>query len=396
MTNKKTIWIGVVVILIAAIGIYFFQFKKDKTETRYKPIKVTRGDIGLSISSAGTIVPETSIEIKSKASGKILNILVRDGDFVKKGQLLLVLDKTDEETRVKQAQSDVLSAEAKLIQAKEKLAEAMRNTVQTKSLLDDKLASKEDYLKALSQQNINIGDVKMASANLINVQEKLKSEQLNYADTEIVAPISGLILTRLVQEGQIISSGISASSGGTSLFTIGNMSKIISKSEVDEVDIGKLELGMPVELEVDAYPGKIFKGKLSHISPQGRVNSNVTVFDVEVDIQDRNKSLLKAGMTNTAKIIVQSKKNVLTIPSYVISGRGRHQTVWIKKGKTYIQTSIRTGLNNYEQVEILNGLSEGDTVYMEIPDAPKTKKPQFGQSNNRDQSRATMRAMRGR
>lgn len=363
--NKKIV-IGVVILVLLCVSAFLFlkqQSGADQANMVYHPVQVERGTIQLTISSAGTIVPKTEIEVKSKASGKILRIYVRDGDRVKKGQLLLELDKTEEETKVKQAQATVLSAEAKVIQAKERFTDALRNEAQSQALLDDKLISLETYLKAKSDANSVSGDVKIAAASLMNAQEGLKNAQVSYADTEILAPIDGMVLERLVEEGQIISSGISASSGGTKLFSIGDMSQLLSKSDVDEVDIGKLKIGQPAQIEVDAYEGRVFRGKLSHISPKGVNQSNVTVFAIEIDITDPHKMLLKAGLTNTAKIIVEEKKDVLLLPTYAVTTIRNQSQVYIKEKNQYVAKKIKTGLNNYEQVEIVSGLSEGDMVY---------------------------------
>lgn len=385
---KKKI-IVILLILFIAIATYISKkyMLKEKDTIVYSSAKAQISSIQLNISAAGTICPKKEIEIKSKASGEILKLLAKDGDYVKKGQLLIELDKTEEQTKVNQALADVMVARARVDQAKEYASESKRNYQNQNLLYKEKMISEETMLKAQSQMNIKLSDLTIASANLLSAREKLKNARLSYADTEIRSPIDGIVLEKLVEEGQIISSGISASTGGTIIMTIGDMDKLISLAEVDEVDIGKLEIGQQTSIQVDAYEGKSFQGILSHISPKGENKSNVTVFSIEVNIIDQDKHLLKAGMTNTAQIIYADKQNIITIPSTALLNGKRRQFVLIKQGDDYIRKQVLSGLNDYQQVEITDGLEAGDTIYY------TTKKIQRSNSQ-KDKTRAQFRAMR--
>lgn len=381
---------------ILGIGIWYFGFNlpsEKSQKMKYRPVKVEYGKIQLSVTSAGTIYPKTQVEVKSKASGKILKLFIEEGSLIRTGQLLVALDKTEEETKVRQCEADVMSAQAQVLQSKEKLQEAARTETQTKSLLDAKLTSLETFLKAQTAKNIAVSTLQISQASLISAQERLKNEKISYADTEIRAPINGIVLQKLVEEGQIIASGISASTGGTQLLTVGDMSHIIVKAEVDEVDIGKIKIGQEVRLEVDAFPNQIFQGKLTRILPQGVNKSNVTVFNIEIDVTDPQKSLLKAGMTATAKIMIDERTHILTLPTYAIQTRRGKPVVLIRDGKQYTQKTIKTGITDFDRIEILSGLSEGDEVYFVLPDFSGSTKKDRG-NNSSTNSAGTMRTMR--
>jgi HlyD family secretion protein len=415
---KKSKWILVTLLIVSLSGGAYWFFKPIKTmeATPTQTTTVRRGDILISVSAAGTIGPKREIEVKSKASGAILKMHVRDGDWVKKGQLLVELDKTDEATKVRQAELDLLSTQAKLNQAAIRRDEAKRRYEQNLALREEAYISQDDVLKSLSELKLAESDLSIAKAALLNTDEALKNAQLRYADTEIRAPIAGLVLAKLVEEGQLIASGISATSGGTPLLTIGDMSMVISSAEIDEVDIGKVAIGQSASVQVDAYGERQFEGTLTHIAPKGTDKSNVTVFGIEISINDRKKDLLKAGMTNTATIVVIKKDNVLIVPATSVhrerssgekkdpkttqkqlANRAKTEAsqsktthyVWIKTGEGRIKQPVIIGSTDYENTEIISGLKEGDLI--ETPTSDSKKMRQTGAGG---QDRNTMRAMR--
>lgn len=415
---KKFKWLVIVLVLLTLVGggYWFFKPKKIAKPVETQTYTIRRGNILISVSAAGTIGPKREVEVKSKASGAILKMYVRDGDWVTKGQLLVALDKTDEATKVRQAELDLVSAQAKLSQSTVRRDEANRRYEQTLALRKESYISQDELLKTASELKLAESDLSIAKASLLNTNELLNNAKLRYADTEIRSPITGLVLAKLVEEGQLISSGISATSGGTPLMTIGDMSVIMSRAEIDEVDIGKVQVGQPATVQVDAYGERQFEGTLTHISPKGTDKSNVTVFGIEIGIQDRKKNMLKAGMTNTAKIIVIKQENILIAPTVAIhryhpesdqnvpqkkekNSSDKPDTlrqkpqyyVWLKTGDTRTKKTVVTGATDYENTEIISGLKAGDVI--ESPN-PSTGKASRGGNGSQGQDRNAMRAMR--
>jgi HlyD family secretion protein len=405
---KKFKWIVIVAVLLTLGGgaYWLLKPKKEALPVKTQTISVRRGDILISVSAAGTIGPKREIEVKSKASGAILKMHVRDGDWVTKGQLLVELDKTDEATKVRQAELDLVSAQAKLNQAIVRRDDAIRKYEQNVALREEAYISQDTLLQSASALKLAESDVNIAKAALLNTDEVLKNAQLRYADTEIRAPITGLVLDKLVEEGQLISSGISATSGGTPLLSIGDMSMVISSAEIDEVDIGKVEVGQPASVQVDAYGDRQFDGTLTHIAPKGTDKSNVTVFGIEIGITDHKKDLLKAGMTNTATITVIKEENVLLVPAIAIHRERTPDTkekqsrdtpkskttyyVWLKEGNNRTKQPVMIGATDYENTAIISGLKEGDII--ESPNSGSQQKRTSGAGGT--QNRNNMRAMR--
>ncbi|HAR63551.1 MAG TPA: hypothetical protein DCS13_08820 [Candidatus Margulisbacteria bacterium] len=385
--NKKIV-LGVIVTIVAVAGGVYFKTAKGDQGTAYSSELVKRRTLQVVVSSSGTINAYREIEVKSKASGNVLKLHVKEGNIVNNGQLLLELDKTEELSRIRQNQASVMAAEARMTQAKEKGKEAARIYKQQATLAKDKLITSEQLLQAESSRILAGADMKIQEAALINAQEQLKAEELRYADTEIKAPINGVILQQLIEEGQIISSGISSNNGGTLIFVIGDISRIIAKAEVDEVDISKIYVGQKVNITVDAYENRIFEGVITHISPKATNKSNVTVFDIEIEITDKHKASLKPGMTATAEIVVSQKINVLSLPSQAIVTRKKSSFVLLKENNDYVKRKIEKGLDNGEYTEIIRGLNEGDTVYV------KQKGKGLDNSNNqRGGAQSSMRMM---
>lgn len=392
-------WIGGLIVFLCVFGgVMAIRKQAASTQTPVQTAPVTRGNMQVFVSAAGTITPYREVEVKSKANGTILTMHVRDGNWVSRGQLLVSLDKTDEATRVRQAEADVSAAKARITQAQVRLEEARRRQSQTRALLSDGYATKDDWFKVGNELKTAEAELTIAKSSLINTEETYKNAQLRYADTEIRAPISGLVLERFVEEGQLIASGISATTGGTPLLTIGDMSKIVARAEIDEVDIAKLKLLQAATVQVDAYGSRTFVGKLSHIAPLGIDKSNVTVFGVEIEIHDRDK-LLKPGMTATAKIMVLDEQDVLMVPAVAVHRESRTSVdrqsreklrhyVWVAKDKR----PVRIGVSDYQHVQILEGVSEGEFVVMPT----YTESKRGGENRRGDQTMRAMRSLGGR
>ncbi|MFA5878904.1 MAG: efflux RND transporter periplasmic adaptor subunit [Candidatus Margulisiibacteriota bacterium] len=371
--NKKIIS-AVLFLLVLLIITWWVTSQKSQPEDNFEKVNVTTKDLTIDVAASGTISAFRTIEVKSKASCNILKLLARDGDYVTKGQLLLVLNKTDELSKVNQCKATIYSAEANLEKSKENLKTSKRNFDQQQILLKSKYTTKEEALQAESTYNLAKAEVKNQTANYIIAKEKLKSEMINFADTEIKSPIDGVVLERLVEEGQIIASGISANNGGTTLFTIGDTTKLLAKAEIDEVDISKIHLGQNVNILVDAYQNRKFKGTITHIAPQAITESNVTVFAIEVTINDKDRNLLKPGMTTTCEILVASAKKALVLPNQAIYFRRNQAYVYVKnRGRIHLK-SIKIGLESTDDTQVLDGLKDVQTVYLRKTSKMPTKK----------------------
>ena len=410
----------VILIVIALLAISSFACSKNQqgSSTKKKPeiekVKVGRETIKLSVESNGRIVSNLDVDIKCKASGEIITLPYDISDRVSKGALVVELDPTEEQRNVSKAQISLNASEARLEKARQNLkistsslgntrksaeidlesarikaedARAKANRI--KQLLEKKLSSPEESESAetaaanaeAAYENAKIKmkeikteedkleldrqDLKLAQTEIDSAKISLTLAEQRLSDTKIVSPIDGVITSRPVQIGQIISSGISNVGGGTSVMTISDLSRLFVLASVDESDIGNVQVGQDVSITVDAFPKRAFKGKINRIAQKGASVSNVVTFEVRIEIIDKEIALLKPEMTADVEILVAQKDNVIAVPSSAVMRKGDKQVVKVETGEGPVEREVTTGINNGEKIEITSGLAEGEVVLVQ-------------------------------
>ncbi len=260
--------------------------------------QVIRGDLNLIVSANGVVQPINKVEVKSKASGQIVEINIIEGQVVEKGYLMLKLDQRTTRNDFDQATADLAVAEANLKQAE-------NNFGRSKELFEKGL---------LSQQERDASNLEFvrAQAQLVKSKAALASAEERLTDTRIVAPISGTILTKNVELGQIIASGVSNVGGGTTIASIADMQEVYVETSVDEVDIGKVSVGQRATVIADAFPDDRFVGQVERIAPLGKSQQNVTTFIVVVLVRNLGGKL-KAGMSASVDIEIFNQRGVLLV-----------------------------------------------------------------------------------
>ena len=411
---KKTL-IVLVVITVLLITTYTLSGKVDDSEllsqVEFNKVKVLKGDLIVKVSAKGIVEPNFKVEVKSKASGKILKFSLEEGEIVKKGQALLHLNKNDETRNVAKANADLTSGEASLKKSKTALLlqknryetdlkitsseveEAEVNLEDSKyqkkrqyELYKKKYISEETLEKAVTSFKVNqenltqakiryqaaqgaIHDISMkkhevelAAAEVTRRQIALDESKERLEETDIYSPISGVIIQKLVEEGQIISSGVSSVSGGTPLAEIADMSRIFIIADVDETDIGEIREEQKVEVTADAFYGKIFKGKVLRISPKGVVENSITIFKVKIEILGQGKNVLKPMMSSNVDIVTNKIKNTVYVS---------RQAIRLSEGKSFAviinnelpeEIEIKTGIITPLYIEVLTGLMADQEV----------------------------------
>lgn len=265
----------------------------------YQAVAVERRDIIVTAQAAGAVNPDTVVQVKSKASGEILDVKIQTGDFVQRGTLMVQVDQ-----RI--PQNDVATAEANLEVAKAQLANAQGQLKRSQELFT---------AKAITQQELETTTLSVANskADVVRGTIALENAKITLGDTRVLAPISGTVIEQQVQRGNVISSPNTAS-GGTVLLTMADLQLVQVKTYVDETDIGKLHPGLPADVTVSAFPNRPFRGEVLKIEPQADTIQNVTMFPVLIRI-DNKDGLLKPGMNAEVRVQVGERKNVLAVPN---------------------------------------------------------------------------------
>lgn len=326
-----------------------------------KTVKASAGELKITVAATGTVTPEVEVMIKSKAGGEIKEFPFNEGDSLKRGEVVVRLDPETEKTRVRQHEANLLMAEAKLDKARVSLKDSEMKLQREKKLFNEGIISRQEYDDAIIALERARSDQKIAGAEVIQTKERLKEAETLLDDTVIKAPLTGTILKKFVDEGQIISSTLSSASEGTPLFSMANLEKLYVKAMVDEVDIARVSPGDDAEVTVDGLPGRSFKGKVVRIAPQGRVERTVTVFETWVEVYGAN-SLLKPGMTADVEIITEMKKGALIVPNESLKLLDGKTGLYVMRGGAPAFTAVETGLTNGMVTEILSGLKAGDEV----------------------------------
>jgi HlyD family secretion protein len=272
--------------------------KKPTPQIAYQALPVERRDIIVNAQAAGAIQPDTTVEVKSKASGEVLQINAETGQLVKRGALLVHIDPRN-------ARNALAQAQANLDVAKAKQANSGRQKERADELFKTQAITEEEHDSALL-------DYADAKSQVVNAQVAVDNARIQLEDTDVRAPTTGTIIEQDIERGTVIASATSNVSGGTTLLKMANLDLVQVNTLVDETDVGKIEPGQDATITVDAYPNRTFEGTVLKIEPQAQTQQNVTVFPVLVRIHNES-GLLRPGMNTEVEIHVGQRDSVLAV-----------------------------------------------------------------------------------
>jgi HlyD family secretion protein len=274
--------------------------KKAAPQIVYRAVPVERRDIVVTAQAAGAIEPDTTVEVKSKASGEILELDAETGQHVQRGARLVRIDPRNARNALAQAQADLDVAQAQLTNATSQKRRA-------DELFKSQSITEQEHEQALL-------DYANASAAVVRAKVSVDNARIQLEDTDVRAPVTGTIIEKDVERGTVIASATSNVSGGTTLLKMANLNLVQVRTLVDETDIGKVQPGQEATITVDAYPNRTFDGTVLKIEPQAQTEQNVTVFPVQVRIQNQ-EGLLRPGMNTEVEIHVGSRQQVAAVPN---------------------------------------------------------------------------------
>ena len=266
----------------------------------FQAVPVEKRSIVVSARASGTVQPDTVVEVKSKASGEILEMRVETGQNVNRGTLLVRVDQRTPRNRLNQTQADLDVAKARFDNA-----ESMRK--RSDELFKTQSISVEEHETAVLA-------VANARAAVVGAQVALDNAKIAMEDTDVLAPISGTIISKTVERGQVISSPTNDVGGGTVLLKMADLNLVQVRTLVDETDIGKIRAGLRATVTVGSYPNQPFEGTVLKIEPLAETVQNVTMFAVQVRIENRN-GLLKPGMNADVEVHIGQRDSVLAVPN---------------------------------------------------------------------------------
>lgn len=276
-------------IFLIALSIFFFR-NKNNSEITYRETKVELGTINVKVLATGTVQPENRLEIKPPIPGRVEKVLIKEGDIVKKGQIL-----------------------------------AWMSSTERAALLD--------------------------AARSKGISELKKWEDI-YPPTPILSPINGTIVLKSIEQGQTFTSA-------DSLMAMSD--RLTVKTQVDETDIASIQLKQKAAIVLDAYSDQEIPGQVDKIAFEATTVNNVTTYIVDV-LPDLVPDYMRSGMTANVTFTVNSRENILIIPTDALRTKDGHSTVLVKEDGDQVEKEIAVGVTNGKQTEVVSGLLEGEIV----------------------------------
>ena len=406
---RRWIWIvGLGLAVAGAVGYAARPKAPAEEKDKVKTAKAEVGDVQVRVTEVGSVEPQVKVDVKSVLSGKVVELLVREGDRVTRGQVLARV-----EPDVNQAR-DLAQVKNAVREAEIALSEARSTFERNRGLMDQGLLSKQADLETETRYRQAKATHDAAAEKYRIVQESgvpIAVEGMGMTQRlNVTSPMDGVVIRRPVELGDTVMSGVSSFNSGTVLMTVADVQTMIIKAGINEVDIGKVRLEQPVKVSLDAYAKVKFAGTIKRIAPAARLEEKVKVFDVEIAI-DRQGAELRTGMTANIDVVGEKRAKVLTVPVESIFKKDDTEIVYVRKPEEPKKTAqgvgllssvfaaskkdappagkadpkdawkekfevkeIETGLASVDKVEIVKGLAAGMEVAVEDPTRPKEKK----------------------
>lgn len=346
--NKYMIIVAALVLAGSYGGYRYYQSTQAATET-IKLGKVTRGDLTETVSATGSLTALDNVDISSKITGRIVEVLVKENQHVNAGDVLVRLDDTALKATLAQMEAKLINAQLTYNRDRDLLNQGAISQATYDAAYADYLVAKSNYEKASSDVN----------------------------DTIITTPINGYIIGKPTPVGQTISSGISTPQVIMSVATLDNME---IEALVDESDIGQVKEGQKVKFTVDAYPEETFMGTVRLLSKKATTENNVIYYKVYVTVDDAKGKLLPT-MTARAEFIISEAKDVTMVPLNCIytEGKRRYVKVYNEKTKETKDVDVSVGLSNDNNI-VVNGadLQEGEKLLVKKAVAKQTNTNRMG------------------
>lgn len=393
--NKKTRWIIIgVVILIIILIIFASRGKQEIIMVNVeKPVLRT---IVETIPANGKIQPVLQVKISPDVSGEIVELNIKEGDYVQKGQLLLKIKQDFYISGRDRAVAQLNAVKAQLAQTEAQFVQIEQSYHRNKQLYDQKTISAADYENIAAQYNATLSQIEAAKFNVESAQAALKEAEENLTKTTIYAPMSGTVSSLSVEKGERVVG--TTQMAGTELLRIANLDEMETVVEVNENDIVRLKLNDTSAIEVDAYPNRKFKGVVTQIANSaksvGTSADQVTNFEVKIFIlpdsyneliNANNKYVFRPGMSASVSIQTETRNNVLSVPIQAITtrtditsaekqdstavpavlpvGNGVVERVFVMGAENKVKAlKVKTGIQDNAYIEVQEGLSENDEV----------------------------------
>lgn len=384
--RRVLVWATLAAILVG--GALAFRSWRARVAAR-GPTFVTepakRGDIQVTVTATGTLEAVTTVEVGAEVTGRILKLTADENDPVKKGQILAIIDPEQLQAAVDQATAQVSQADASVLTAKATVTEARLALERVKRLRAEGLSSQAELDTATANEQRSLANVASAGASASLARAALKLAKSKLDKTTIYSPIDGIVLARSVELGQTVTAGFQT----PVLFRLAqDLTQMRLKAGIDEADVGHVRAGAEAWFTVEAYPDRKFASRVVSLGNDPKTSSNVVTYQAVLAVDNGDK-LLRPGMTCTATVVAETKKDVLTVPNAalrfvppapttgppekkVMTEADKRPHVWVlddKKKPTSLE--VKVGVTDGIVTELVGGaLKAGTEVITDSKEAP--------------------------
>lgn len=402
MKRKK--WIAILTVVLVLAGAALVAAKsRDKGDpnkvdsTPFRLGKVQAEDLQVSVREVGVVDPVQKADVKSPVSGRVLTLKVREGAVVREGDVLAEI-----EPDVNQAQS-LSDVQASVKDAELRLQDAERDFTLQKTLFEQGLIGRDPFRASEIRRDQAAETLRASQMRYQIVEDRGIPISGNAASQKarVTSPMSGVVIKKGVEPGETVTSGVSSFNAGTVIFTVADLDSLIIRVNLNEVDIAKVHVGQPVRITLDAYPQKVFTGKVSFVSPSAELIEKIKVFKVEIGL-DELSDAYRTGMSANVEILGEKRDKAVSIPLEALQKRdgqtvayrlkaslkpqqlgdakdglsGRNKFIWLSDHwqEFFDVVPVSAGIATLERVEILSGLKSGEQVSLEDPSKKRVEK----------------------
>jgi len=348
--------VGIAIILLAVV-MKFFADKNSKDAKEYKTEQPFKASIATKTVATGKVNPEEEVELKPQISGIVSEILVEEGDVVKKGDLIARI-------RVVPNAQNLASSQSRVRSAKLSFDNSKTLYDRNKTLFEKGVISKQDFENSELAYNQARQSLSQSQTDYQIIKKGSASGQGSAANTNIIAQISGTILEIPVREGnQVIESN--TFNAGTTIATIADMSKMIFEGKVDEAEVGKLNEGREIMIKLGAIEDKEFPAKLTFVAPKGKEEAGAVQFTIKADVTIDKDTYVRAGYSANAEIELEKKDSVFSIKESLLQFNRITEKPFVEVAtgdQKFEKVDVKLGISDGINVEILEGLKDGDEI----------------------------------
>ncbi len=366
---KKSFWVTVLILLIAGGAGLYRYLPLTQTDSsageQIATIEVLRTSLQTRVSETGTIQPARIIEIKSQFSGEVSEIHVSTGQEINKDQILVTIQQEPNQAR-QIAQLRAAIQEERLNVELDRL-----NWIRAESLFKQGFAARNEMENAQQVYQRGLVRLELAERQLLLAlggnRELYERYRIGHSTSDkpeeflVRSPSRATVLDILVNTGEIITSGIATVGGGTILMQIADLSQMVVRANINEVNIPRISVGQMVEIRLDALPGQIYEGRVTSIATQGVKEENIVTYEVSIQIDNTNRTL-KPMLTANIDIVTDKLENVLTVPLEVLRVEKGEDIVDVMVEGQPKPRKVRVSLRTDTEAVITKGLEEHDKV----------------------------------